>query len=176
MSFEMFRDLVKQRLAAGATPAAIRSELAAMGVRDSDVDVLLNHAKKPVDELQGREAVSMWDFLPLVPIWLGPIVIIIMAAFLDNPKLAVGIIVVGMIVHLIGKISIVILAFSEGIGWGIAWFFFQCFIELMLLVVQPKKFWKAFLCELVGICMMVLAFFVDPQASAAFLEIKLPPP
>lgn len=175
MSFEMLRALVQQRIAAGASTETIRGELAAMGVGASDCDVLLREAKKPVDALPGREPLSMWDFLPLIPMWLGPLVILIMAAVLDGPKLAIGILITGMIVHMIGKVCMVILAFSEGIGWGIAWFFLQCFVEIMLLMVQPRKFWKVVLCEIFGVAMMMAAFAVDQKAVAAFLEIKLPP-
>lgn len=169
--FEMMRKLVEQRKFEGVPPDQIRAELAAMGVSRSDADRLLV-AEGPKD-LQARAPIEWWDILPVIPLWLAPVVLMILSAFLERPQFAIAMAVTGSILHAIGRISMIILAFSEGILWGILLFFCPCIVDLMLLITQWKKFWKVWLCGFVGVLMITISFMIDPEAVAKFFDIKI---
>jgi hypothetical protein len=170
MSFEMLRGMVERRLQDGATPDQIRAELAGMGISSGDADRLLA-AERP-EGPKSRAAIGWWDILPLIPMWLAPVVLIVLAAILETPKLAIAMAIIGVILHLIGRICTIVLAFSEGILWGILLFFCPCIVELMLLFVQFGKYWKVLACEYMGIGLIIWGVYLDPKAVSDFFELE----
>lgn len=170
-TYEMMKALVEHRRAEGVSPEAIRAELGAMGISASDADRLM--AAQTQKGPKSRSDLSWWEFFPLIPVWLAPMVLIVLAAILETPQFAVAMLVTGLILQVIARIAMIILAFSENVIIGIFYLICACpLIELMLLFTQFRKVWKVFLCALVGVGLMLGSFAVDGKAVSKFLELE----
>lgn len=78
-----------------------------------------------------------------------------------------ALIAIGAVVSIVGGIMFLIVAFKEGVGWGLGCLFLSFPISLIFLVKYWQQSKKSFFIQLAGAGVLIVAVLLSSQLQAA---------